>query len=329
MIFDEPTASLSAREVKILFSVIRNLQKHDISIIYISHRLEEVFEISNRISILKDGKLVGEKITSDTDPNELVRMMVGRDIDVNVYNADRNIGEEIFRCDNLLNERIKNVSFSIKSGEIVGIYGLIGSGRTEMARAIFGADKLFAGKLFINGKEIKLKSPIISKKYGLSYLPEDRRRGGLALQLDIKLNVNLASYEDRSYFGFVDLKKEKLVTFDLVKALEIKTPSISQKVSNLSGGTQQKVVVAKWLAAKSKIFIMDEPTVGIDVGAKNEIYKLINKLAEEGSAILFISSYMTELIAICDRIFVMRDGRIVGEVKRQDFSEEEILKMAI
>ncbi|MGC8576220.1 MAG: sugar ABC transporter ATP-binding protein [Caldisericum sp.] len=329
LIFDEPTASLSDREVKILFSVIRNLQKQGISIIYISHRLEEVFDISNRISVLKDGKLVGERITSETNSDDLIKLMVGRDIDVNIYDKDRKIGEEIFRCENLTNERIKNISFSLKSGEIVGIYGLIGSGRTEMARAIFGADKLFAGKLFINGKEIKLKSPVISKRHNLSYLPEDRRRQGLALQLSIKLNVNLASYGDRSNFGFVDLKKEKFVTVDLVKALEIKTPSISQKVSNLSGGTQQKVVVAKWLAANSKIFIMDEPTVGIDVGAKNEIYKLINKLAKEGSAILFISSYMPELISICDRIFVMREGKFVGEVKRQNFSEEEILKMAI
>ncbi len=329
LIFDEPTASLSDREVKILFSVIRNLQKQAISIIYISHRLEEVFDISNRISVLKDGKLVGEKITSETNSDDLIKMMVGRDIDVNIYDKDRKIGEELFRCENLMNERIKDISFSLKSGEIVGIYGLIGSGRTETARAIFGADKLFRGKLFINGREIKLKSPIISKKHNLSYLPEDRRRQGLALQLDIKLNVNLASYGDRSNFGFVDLKKEKFVTLDLVKALEIKTPSISQRVSNLSGGTQQKVVVAKWLAAKSKVFIMDEPTVGIDVGAKNEIYKLINKLAKEGSSILFISSYMPELIAICDRIFVMKDGKFVGEVKRQNFSEEEILKMAI
>jgi len=329
LIFDEPTASLSDREVKILFSVIRSLQKQSISIIYISHRLEEVFEISNRISVLKDGKLVGEKITSETNSNDLIKMMVGREIENQIYDLDRKIGEEIFRCENLVNDRIKSISFNLKSGEIVGVYGLIGSGRTEMARAIFGADKLWNGKLFINGKEIKLKSPIISKKHGLSYLPEDRRRQGLALQLGLKLNVNLASYEDRSNFGFVDLKKEKFVTLDLVKALEIKTPSISQKVSNLSGGTQQKVVVAKWLAAKSKIFIMDEPTVGIDVGAKNEIYKLINRLAKEGSAILFISSYMPELIAICDKILVMKDGKIAGEVNRQNFSEEEILKMAI
>jgi len=329
LIFDEPTASLSDREVKILFSVIKNLQKHGISIIYISHRLEEVFDISDRISVLKDGKLVGEKITSETNSNDLIKMMVGREVEVNVYDKDRKVGEELFRCENLTNEKVKNVSFSLKSGEIVGLYGLIGSGRTELARAIFGADKLFTGKLFINGREVKLKSPVISKKNNLSYLPEDRRRQGLALQLGVKLNVNLASYNKRSNFGFVDLKKERFVTLDLVKALEIKTPSISQKVSNLSGGTQQKVVVAKWLAAKSRIFIMDEPTVGIDVGAKNEIYKIINRLAKEGSSVLFISSYMPELIAICDRIFVMKDGKFVAEVKRKDFSEENILKMAI
>jgi len=329
LIFDEPTASLSEREVKVLFSVIRKLKKQEISIIYISHRLEEVFEIADRISVLKDGKLVGEKIVSETNSNELIKMMVGREIETNIYDSNRKIGTEVFRCEGLTNIKVKNISFNLKSGEIVGMYGLIGSGRTELAKAVFGADKLLEGRIFIDGKEVKLKSPHFSRKQGLSYLPEDRRREGLALQLSVKFNVNLASYDSISKFGFVDLKKERFVTFDLIKALELKTPSISQKVSNLSGGTQQKVVVAKWLAAKSKIFIMDEPTVGIDVGVKNEIYKLMNKLAENGSAVLFISSYMPELIAVCDRILVMKDGKITGEIKRQNFSEEEILKMAI
>jgi ribose transport system ATP-binding protein len=329
IIFDEPTASLSSKEVEVLFNVISKLKKQGTSIIYISHRLEEIFKIADRVTVLKDGKFVGEKNIKSTNMDELIRMMVGREVETNVYDSQREIGKEIFRCEGITNYKVKDVSFSVRSGEIVGLYGLIGSGRTELARAIFRADPIFSGKVYIEGKETKIKSPISAIKRRLSYLPEDRRLQGLGLQLSVKHNTNLASYKKISNFGFVNGKKEKFVTLDLVKALSIKTPSISQKVANLSGGNQQKVVVAKWLAARSKIFIMDEPTVGIDVGAKEEIYDLINKLAKEGGGILFISSYMPELIAICDRILVMRDGKIAGEVKRSEFSEEKILALAI
>ncbi len=329
IIFDEPTASLSSKEVEVLFNVINKLKKQGTSIIYISHRLEEIFKIADRVSVLKDGKLVGEKNIKSTNMDELIKMMVGRKVRTDVYDPQRKIGKEIFRCEGITNYRVESASFSIRSGEIVGLYGLIGSGRTELARAIFRADPLFSGKIYIEGKEIKIKSPISATKHRLSYLPEDRRLQGLGLQLSVKHNTNLASYKRISNFGFVNGKKERFITLDLVKALSIKTPSISQKVANLSGGNQQKVVISKWLAAHSKVFIMDEPTVGIDVGAKKEIYDLINKLAKEGGGILFISSYMPELIAICDRILVMRDGKIAGEVKRSEFSEEKILTLAI
>lgn len=329
IIFDEPTASLSSKEVKVLFNVINTLREQGISMIYISHRLEEIFEIADRVTVLKDGKVTGERKIGGVSSSELISMMVGRSIQTNVYDSKRKMGEEVFRCENITNSMVKDVSIAIRSGEIVGLYGLVGSGRTEFARSIFGADPLFNGKVYINGKPVKIKSPAAAKKMRLSYLPEDRRRYGLGLNLSVKYNINMASYENTSKFGFVDGKKERFVTFDLVKALRIATPSISQKTSNLSGGNQQKVVIAKWLAAKSKIFIMDEPTVGIDVGAKEEIYDLINKLAEEGSGVLFISSYMPELMSMCDRIVVMNRGRIAGEVKRKDFSEEKILKLAI
>ena len=329
IIFDEPTASLSSKEVEVLFKVIDRLKKQGTSIIYISHRLEEIFKIADRVSILKDGKLVGERNIKSTNMDELIKMMVGREVRTDVYDPQREIGKEVFRCEGITNYRVKGVSLSIHSGEIIGLYGLIGSGRTELARAIFGADPLFSGKVYIEGKEIKIKSPISATKHRLSYLPEDRKSQGLGLQLSVKLNTNLASYKRISNFGFVNGKKERFVTLDLVKALSIKTPSISQKVENLSGGNQQKVVISKWLAAHSKIFIMDEPTVGIDVGAKKEIYDLMNKLAKEGGGILFISSYMPDLIAICDKILVMRDGKIAGGVKRSEFSEEKILALAI
>ncbi len=329
IIFDEPTASLSSKEVDVLFKVINTLKSQHISIIYISHRLEEIFKIADRVTVMKDGKVVDTKGIQSTNIDELIKLMVGRNVSNDFYDPTRRIGEEIFRCENITNYKVKNISFSLKSGEIVGLYGLIGSGRTELAMSIFGADKSTYGDIYIEGKKVHLKSPEKASRYKLSYLPEDRRRQGLALQMGVKFNINLASYNKISNFGFVDIKKERLVAADLVKALGIKTPGLSQIVSNLSGGTQQKVVVAKWLAANSKIFLMDEPTVGIDVGAKAEIYNLINQLAKSGGTVLFISSYMPELMGICDRILVMKDGKIAGEVKRQDFTEDRILALAI
>ncbi|MCL4407826.1 MAG: sugar ABC transporter ATP-binding protein [Thermotogae bacterium] len=329
IIFDEPTASLSSKEVDVLFKVIDNLKKRDISIIYISHRLEEIFRIANRVTVMKDGKVVDTKDINSTNVNELIKMMVGRNVSNDFYDQSRKIGTEILRCENINNYKVRNISLSLKSGEIVGLYGLIGSGRTELAMSIFGADKSTSGDIYIEGKKTHLKSPEGASRYRLSYLPEDRRRQGLALQLSVRFNINIASYKKISNFGFVSMKKERLVSADLVKALGIKTPNLSQIVSNLSGGTQQKVVVAKWLAANSKIFLMDEPTVGIDVGAKAEIYNLANQLAKSGGTVLFISSYMPELMGICDRILVMNDGKIAGEVKRQNFSEENILSLAI
>jgi len=312
-----------------LFEVIDKLRKSGVSIIYISHRLEEVFKIADRVSVLKDGQLVGEAKIGEVDMDKLISLMVGRKIDSNLYDSSRKIGKEIFRCEGIKNTKVRNISFSVHAGEIVGMYGLVGSGRTEVARAIFGADKIFSGRIFIKGKQVKIKSPVFAKKSLLSYLPDDRRNLGLAMQLSVMNNINLASYENISRFGFVDLKKERFVVGNLIKALSIKTPSMFQIVSKLSGGNQQKVVISRWLAARSDIFLMDEPTIGIDVGAKNEMYKLINNLARQGKGIIFISSHMPELIAICDRIIVMKEGQIAGEIKRQNFCEEKILKMAI
>ncbi|MDI3472312.1 MAG: ribose transport system ATP-binding protein [Thermotogaceae bacterium] len=329
MIFDEPTAVLAVREVKELFRVIKQLKENGISIIYISHRLEEIFELCDTALVLKDGKVVGEREVSETNIDELISMMVGREIKKDLYNPNKNIGKEVLRIENLSNFKLKNCSLTVREGEIVGLYGLVGSGRTELSRAIFGADPIDSGKIFVEGKEVKIKSPSGAIKLGLGLIPEDRRQHGLALKLNVKHNINLPVYEKIGKMGFISLSKEIENARNFVKILSIKTPSLKQIVSNLSGGNQQKVVVAKWLASKSKVFIMDEPTNGIDVGAKEEIYELMNNLAMEGAGVLFISSYMPELMSICDRIVVMREGKVVGEIPHEEFSEEKILSMAI
>ncbi|AKI97044.1 sugar ABC transporter ATP-binding protein [Kosmotoga pacifica] len=329
IIFDEPTAVLADREVKELFRVILQLKKKGISVIYISHRMEEIFELCDTALVLKDGKVVGERPVKETTEDELITMMVGRELKKDFYNPNKKIGSEILKVEEIENEKLRKCSFSIRSGEIVGIYGLVGSGRTELSRAIFGADTITSGKIFINGKEVKIKSPHSAIKHGIGLIPEDRRQQGLALKLNVKHNINLPIYDRIGRFGFIKLSKETKNAKHYVKVLSIKTPSLTQIVSNLSGGNQQKVVVAKWLASQSKIFIMDEPTNGIDVGAKEEIYELMNDLAQEGAGVVFISSYMPELISICDRILVMREGKIAGELQRKDFSEEKILSIAI
>lgn len=328
LILDEPTAVLAEKEINELFRVIKQLKNEGISIIYISHRLEEVFEICDTVTVLKDGKVVGHKKVEETTEDELITMMVGRDLKKEMF-REREIGEEILRVENIKSGKVKNCSFSLRAGEIVGLYGLVGSGRTELARALFGAEPIEEGKIYLKGQEIKKLSPSRAIKKKMGFVPEERREHGLALKLTVKENINLPIYSRISKLGLVKTKEELKNTHNFIKSLSIKTPSIYQKVENLSGGNQQKVVLAKWLASESEVFILDEPTNGIDVGAKEEIYELINELASRKNAILFISSYIPELMSICDRILVMREGTIVGEVKRKDFSEERILSLAI
>jgi ribose transport system ATP-binding protein len=329
MIFDEPTAVLAAREVDELFRVIRWLREKQLSIIYISHRLEEIFKLCDTVDVMKDGRLVGERQVTETDEDELISMMVGRDLSQDHYDTTRQIGEEMLRVEQVSNKRVKNCSLQIKKGEIVGLYGLVGSGRTELVRALFGADPIDEGQVHVMGKPLTNLTPRKSIDHKLGLLPEDRRRHGLAQSLSVKHNINMPIYRRIGTMGVIHASEEKSVSDQFIQSLAIKTPSADQLVRNLSGGNQQKVVVGKWLAAKSSVFIMDEPTNGIDVGAKEEIYNLINTLAREGSAILMVSSYMTELMSICDRILVMREGTIISDVPRQDFDEEKILALAI
>jgi ribose transport system ATP-binding protein len=329
IIFDEPTAVLAAREVDELFRVIRWLREQHIAIIYISHRMEEIFKLCDTVAVMKDGKMVGEKHVADTNEDGLIAMMVGRGVTQDHYDPTRQRGEEMLRVEQISNDRLAGCSLTIQQGEIVGLYGLVGSGRTELARALFGADPISTGTITVKGKPLTALTPRKCIDHEMGLLPEDRRTQGLLQKLSVEHNVNMAIYPRIGTIGFIDQKKEKETYQHFIQALGIKTPSPKQFVRNLSGGNQQKVVVAKWLASQSKVFLMDEPTNGIDVGAKEEIYNLINTLAREGSAILMISSYMTELMSICDRILVMRDGKIVAEVGRNEFNEEAILALAI
>jgi len=329
IIFDEPTAVLAAREVTELFRVIRWLKDQNISIIYISHRMEEIFELCDSVTVMKDGQYVGTKVVAETNEDDLISMMVGRGVSQDHFDHARQIGEEMLRVEGVSNQYVTNCSLQVRQGEIVGLYGLVGSGRTELSRALFGADPIEHGVVFVKGQQLQDLTPRKAIDHKMGLLPEDRRRQGLAQSLSVKHNINMPIYPRIGKLGFIHAGKEKQNCDYYINNLEIKTPSPNQIVRNLSGGNQQKVVVGKWLAAQSSVFIMDEPTNGIDVGAKEEIYTLINTLSKEGSAILMISSYMTELMGICDRILIMRNGTIVADVARQDFNEEYILGLAI
>jgi len=285
IIFDEPTALLANEEVQDLFEIIRQLKKEGAAIVYISHRLEEIFQLS------------------DVVEDELVRKMVGRKIE-DMYSIQHfDPGEKVLEVRGLTRDgKFNDINFDVRSGEILGFFGLIGSGRTEIMRAIFGADNFDEGELFLNGNLRKIKGPNDAIRQGVGFLPEDRKNQGLTLEMSVKENVNLASYKDISKFGFINLSKERKNAIEFVKKLRVVTPGINQKVMFLSGGNQQKVVVAKWLCKNSGIFIFDEPTVGIDVGAKREIYKLLEELLKAGNAVIIISSYLPEIMGIADRI---------------------------
>jgi ribose transport system ATP-binding protein len=266
---------------------------------------------------------------ADTSEKELIRMMVGREVSTEHFDAERERGEELLCAEGVTNESLKGCSFSVHAGEIVGMYGLVGAGRTELTRALFGADGLEEGSVRIRGAATVLRSPRQGIDRGLSLVPEDRRRQGLALELSVRDNLNLAVYRRHARLGAISSSRERAVAERFIQDLAIRTPEMRTRVRNLSGGNQQKVVLGKWLATGARVFLMDEPTNGIDIGAKEEIYRLVNRLAREGAAILFVSSYMPELMGICDRILVMNRGRLVADVPRGTFCEESILRLAL
>ncbi len=320
IVMDEPSATLTDHELKALFDLIRGLKKDGIGMIYISHRLEEIFEIGDRVTVMRDGQYIGTKEVSEVHREDLIHMMVGRELK-DEYPKERFArGEEVLRVEGLgIDGAFQDVSFSLHKGEIMGLTGLVGAGRTEVARAIFGADKLHAGQIFLDGRPIR---------QGIGLLTEDRKTQGLVLGMSVRENTTLANLKDLVRFLFVDRGREREVTLKYVDDLRIKTPTIEQTAQNLSGGNQQKVVLAKWLFTGCRVLIFDEPTRGIDVGAKVEIYKLMNELVRNGVCILMISSELPEVLGMCDRILVMHEGRLAGELPRADADQERLMRLA-
>jgi ribose transport system ATP-binding protein len=329
MIMDEPSAPLTNSELKYLFKIVKELKNEGIAIIYISHRLEEIFEICDKVSVFRDGNYMETKMVKDTNKEELIRLMVNRELDDSFPKIDLIKGEKVLEVKNLCNHHLKGVSFSAYKGERLGFAGLVGAGRTEVARAIFGADPISKGEIVINGEKVIIKNPEDAIQNGIGLIPEDRKHQGALLHLTIKENISYSFMKFlANLFGIIDVKRENKEILEQISALKVKTPSQDQLVKNLSGGNQQKVVLAKWLLMKSKILIFDEPTRGIDVGAKQEIYNLINELALMGKVIIIISSEMPELIGCTDRIIVMSEGRITGELSKEMVCQERILELA-
>jgi ribose transport system ATP-binding protein len=330
LIMDEPTSALTEKEIDKLFNTIKKLQKDGVSIIYISHYLEEIFRIGDRVTVFRDGNLIATLNVADTHKSELIKLMVNRKLKDQYPRIHKNFESELLRVEKLtIADSLENLSFNLIAGEILGIYGLLGSGRTELARAIFGLDKLDDGKIFIRDEEVSLNSPQQAIKNGIGFLTEDRKTEGLVLDHSVKDNICLASLSKISQFGFVKSFEENAITSKFISELNIKTTGHQQQVRNLSGGNQQKVVLGKWLSSDVDIYIFDEPTRGIDVGAKREIYELMNKLTQEGAGIIMISSDLSEIIGMSDRILVMYNGKFTAELSGHEISQEEILRSAL
>ncbi len=329
IVMDEPSATLTDHELQALFDLIRDVQQQGIGIIYISHRLEEVFEIGHRCTIMRDGEHVATENVADLDREDIIRMMVGRELKEEFPKELFERGKERLRVEGLKRGKvIKDVSFSLHEGEIVGITGLVGAGRTEVARAIFGADPVDGGTITLDGEKLNVRSPREAISKGIGLLTEDRKGQGLILGMTIRENTTLANLTEIANGPFLNRGKEREVAKKYVDELQIKTPSVDQYVQNLSGGNQQKVVLAKWLFTQSKVLIFDEPTRGIDVGAKVEIYKLMNALVRKGVVVIMISSELPEILGMCDRILVMHEGQLKGELQRNEATQEKIMHLA-
>lgn len=327
LILDEPTATITKREIEPLFKLIKVLKRRKMAIIYISHRLVEIFDIADRVTVFKDGSHVATELTQNIDTAWIVNKMVGRDLEFTRVPSEAQC-EKVLECKNLNSRLFKDVSFYLKRGEILSFAGLVGAGRTEVMRAIFGTDKKQSGEIYIEGKKAKIKTPKDAIKYGIGYLPEDRREQGLFLEMSVSKNIISASWQKLCKTFLTNAVKGNEAAEDMVKKLHIVTPSIKQKVVNLSGGNQQKIIVAKWLLACPSIMIVDEPTRGIDVGAKAEIYSLLRQLARQGTSIIVISSELPEVLALSDRIYVMHNKMIRAEMSGDEATEEHIMKYA-
>jgi ABC-type sugar transport system ATPase subunit len=331
LIMDEPTATLTSEEIKKLFVIIGDLKKSGVTIIYISHKLEEVFQICGRVTVLRDGRYISTQEVAETNKAKLIEQMVGRSVDVEFPPRECSAGDTVLEVDGLFTPGfLRDISFNLRRGEILGIAGLVGSGRTEIARAVFGADKIEKGSFKLNGHTVKIASTMDARRFSIGLLPEDRKDEGLAVDYSVAKNISITNLNRISNHIWLNRKKELFESEKLVKRLSIKTPSVHQRLSNLSGGNQQKVVLAKWLFNDADILILDEPTRGIDVGAKYEIYLLMNELVKQGKAIIMISSELPEIFALSDRILVMYEGRMRACLdNREGLKPEEVMRFAL
>jgi ribose transport system ATP-binding protein len=329
IIMDEPTSALSLREIEDLYTIIRELKTQGVAICYISHHLEEVFQIADRVTVLRDGYHITTLPTAEITLDKLINLMVGRDLSEKFPKEIINPGAEILRVEHLSQgERLRDISFSVRAGEILGIAGLVGAGRTELVRAIFGADEISSGAIYMDGKRVQIRNPRDAIRQGIALLTEDRKQQGLILNQSTRNNITLAVLRKLTRTLFTNPQRERSLAEDYIQRFAIKTPSQDQLAVNLSGGTQQKVVLGKWMATQPRVLIFDEPTRGIDVGAKVEIYKLMNQLAAQGVAIIMVSSELPEVLGMSDRILVLRGGRLTGELQRSTATQEKIMEYA-
>lgn len=328
LIMDEPSAPLTITEVEAMYEIVDRLKAEGVTIIYISHRMEEIFRLSDRVSVIRDGKYITTVNTADTNKRELIKLMVGRELNETYPERKKQPTETIMKLQKVSGNGVKDISFEVKRGEILGLGGLVGAGRTELAQLIFGSEQITSGEIIYKGKPLAVKNCQQAIEQGIAMIPEDRKRHGVILDMTIKENTTMPCLKRISKKNVIDPQKEIEVTEGYKKSLLIKTPTIEQLVKNLSGGNQQKVVLAKWLAMNPDVIIFDEPTRGIDVGAKHEIYEIMNDLADQGKAIIMISSDMEELIGMSDRIVVLCKGRMAGSLSKEEISQEAILMKA-
>ncbi|HOK43478.1 MAG TPA: sugar ABC transporter ATP-binding protein [Thermoclostridium caenicola] len=329
LVMDEPTSSISEKEVKFLFETMRNLTAKGVGIIYISHRMSELAEICDRVTVMRDGSYIGTKVVRETTNDELIAMMVGRELK-NYYTRDfKKDGEVILKCENISDRKmVKGVSFEVKKGEIVGFAGLVGAGRSELMKCLFGLTREYTGDIYIDGKKVVIRSPADAIKQGIALVPEDRKLEGLFHVQSVRFNSTIVVLKEFIRGIAVNRRKEEEITQAYIDRMSTKTPSMEQAIGKLSGGNQQKVMIGRWLATSPKILILDEPTRGVDVGAKSEIYAIMNDLAKSGMAIIMISSEMPELINMSDRIYVMCEGRITGCLNHEEVTQEKIMRLA-
>ncbi|WP_411336687.1 sugar ABC transporter ATP-binding protein [Ruminococcus gauvreauii] len=329
IIMDEPSTTLTNEEMKRLISNINDLRSKGITIIYISHKLDEIFELCDRVTIMRDGHVIDTRNTSEMNRADMIAKMVGRTIENEYPPRAQKVGETILEVRNLNTKKLHDISFTARRGEILGLVGLVGAGRTETVRAIFGADRLHSGEVWLEGKKLDIKSPLDAKNHGFGFVPEERKGQGLLLNFDIATNISMAAFDHFTDKGVLNKKKEKEIVEKQIKALGVKTPGADERIGNLSGGNQQKCLIARWLELSPKVLIMDEPTRGIDVGAKYEIYVLMKEIAEAGGTIIMISSELPEVLNMSNRVYVLCDGHVAGEFDAAEVTDTQVMAVAL